>query len=86
MARATLGKQKRTRRATLLMTPDEYEGLSILAQLTDKTVNDFCMGFLSALVKENKKIISAFKEKKREYVTLVSMKSEENLEDRNYNA
>lgn len=49
---------KRSERTTLLMTPREYEGVVVLAELTGKTVNDFICSILSAIVEENSAVIA----------------------------
>lgn len=48
---------KRSERTTLLMTPREYEGVAVLAELTGKTVNDFVCSILDAVIKENSAVI-----------------------------
>ena len=49
---------KRSERTTLLMTPSEYEGVAVLAELTGKTVNDFVCSILDAVLEENATVIA----------------------------
>lgn len=49
---------KRSERATLLMTPAEYEGVAVLAELTGKTVNDFVCTILDSVLEENSAVIA----------------------------
>ncbi|MBR0290354.1 MAG: hypothetical protein IJ774_07565 [Selenomonadaceae bacterium] len=52
---------KRSERTTLLMTPREYDGVAVLAELTGKTVNDFVCSILAAIVDENSAVIERHK-------------------------
>ena len=52
---------KRSERTTLLMTPSEYEGVAVLAELTGKTVNDFVCSILDAVLEENATVIAQHK-------------------------
>ena len=73
MARPSLSDQKRTQRATLLMTPDDYEGLSILAQLQNRTVNDFACSILIQVVQRNRQVIENFKAEKEKYAATINV-------------
>ena len=73
MARPSLSDQKRTQRATLLMTPDDYEGLSILAQLQNRTVNDFACSILIQVVQKNRQAIESFKAEKEKYAAAINV-------------
>lgn len=68
MARPKLpGDDRRTSRVTLIMTPAEYEGLYILAQMQDRTINNLCCSILAQIVQKNAAVIEAFKADKKKH-------------------
>lgn len=69
----TQGTQKRTERATLLMTQEDYDGLYILAQMQDRTINDFACAILSSIVQKNSAVIEKFKDEKKKYADALNL-------------
>lgn len=59
--------EKRSERITLIMTPAEYEGLYSLAQMQDRTINEFCCAILSQVVKKNSAVIESFNADKQKH-------------------
>ena len=77
MGRPRLNETKRSQRATLLLTPDDYEGLSILAQLQNKTINDFSCSILAQIVQKNQSVIKSFRAEKAKYAASLNVKIDE---------
>ena len=73
MARPRQSDEKRTERATLIFTPTEYEGLLILAQLQNRTINDFACSILAQIVQKNKSVIENFKNEKEKYASSIDV-------------
>lgn len=70
-------EEKRTVRATLLMTPAEYEGVSVLAQLKDATLNEFVCSVLAGLIRKNAEAIEGFKADKERRAAEIDLSLED---------
>lgn len=66
-------EEKRTARANLLMTPAEYEGLTIMAQLKGATLNEFCCSLIAELIRKNAKVIESFKAEKSKHAAELNL-------------
>jgi len=66
-------EEKRTVRATLLMTPAENEGVSIMAQLSNKTLNEFVCMMIADLIRKNSKVIESFKAEKSKHAAELNL-------------
>ena len=56
-------EETKSKRSNILFTPSVYEGLRILASLTDTSVNDILHELAKLYISNNEVKINAFKEK-----------------------
>ena len=56
-------EETKSKRSNILFTPSVYEGLRILASLTDTSVNDILHELAKLYILDNEVKINAFKEK-----------------------
>lgn len=68
---------KRTIRATLLMTPAEYEGVATLAQLKGATLNEFVCRILADVIHKNAKTLESFKVEKEKHAAQLNLSIED---------
>ena len=52
--------ENRTRRVTLVMPPAVYDGLNAISQMAGTSVNDFVVGVIERLIRQNETNIAEF--------------------------